>query len=80
MATAAVQALSDQPPAGIEVLGPAPQPLARLRGRHRWHLLLKGANAARLREAVNRALAATETAGLPSKVSVAPDVDPVDVL
>ncbi len=27
--------------AGIEVLGPAPAPLARLHGRFRWHLLLR---------------------------------------
>jgi primosomal protein N' (replication factor Y) (superfamily II helicase) len=27
---------------GVEVLGPAPAPLARVRGRYRWHLLLLG--------------------------------------
>ena len=27
---------------GVEVLGPAPAPLARVRGRFRWHLLLLG--------------------------------------
>ncbi len=33
------------PPAGVELLGPAPAPLARLRGRHRIQLLAKGADA-----------------------------------
>jgi len=42
--------------------------------------MLKSSNAARLREAVLRALDATEAKGLPRTVSVAPDVDPVDVL
>ena len=29
-------------PAGVSVLGPAPAPLARLRGRYRWQVLLAG--------------------------------------
>ena len=33
------------PPEGVELLGPAPAPLARLRGRHRIQLLAKGADA-----------------------------------
>jgi len=35
---------------GLEVLGPAPAPVARVRGRFRWHLLVLGAPDA-LREA-----------------------------
>ena len=80
VASAAADALAARPVTGIDVLGPAPQPLARLRGRHRWHLLLKGAHAGRLREAVLRALEAAEAPGLPRTVSAMPDVDPVDVL
>ena len=80
VANAAAEALAQAPIEGIEVLGPAPQPLARLRGRHRWHLMLKGSNAGRLRQALLRALDATEAKGLPRSVSVAADVDPVDVL
>jgi primosomal protein N' (replication factor Y) len=65
---------------GIEVLGPAPQSHARLRGQHRWHVLLKGADSVRLREAARHALDAAE--GLPgrSAIRIAVDVDPVDVL
>ncbi len=65
--------------AGVEVLGPAPQALARLRGRHRWHLLLKATNAARLRESVARALEQADAARLKG-VKVMADVDPVEVL
>jgi primosomal protein N' (replication factor Y) len=80
VASAVAQALAADPVSGIEVLGPAPQPLARLRGRFRWHVLLKGSHAGRLREATLRALEAAEAPGLPRRVSVMPDVDPVEVL
>ena len=32
----------------ITVLGPAPSPMARIKGRHRWQLLVKGADANKL--------------------------------
>ncbi|MGH3055188.1 MAG: primosomal protein N', partial [Gaiellaceae bacterium] len=66
--------------AGIEVLGPAPQALARLRERFRWHLLIKGTHAERLREAAARALEAATHPGIPKGVSVTVDVDPGEVL
>lgn len=64
---------------GVELLGPAPQALARLRGRHRWHLLLKAKAAARLRAVVRAALEQAETIRLKG-VTVMADVDPVEVL
>ena len=65
--------------AGVEVLGPAPQALARLRGRHRWHLLLKATNATSLRETVAHALEQADAARIRG-VKVMADVDPVEVL
>ena len=65
--------------AGVQVLGPAPQALARLKGRHRWHLLLKATHAARLRELALGALEYAEVARAKG-VRVVADVDPVDVL
>lgn len=65
--------------AGVELLGPAPQALARLKGRHRWHLLLKATNATRLRETVAHALEQADAARLKG-VKVMADVDPVEVL
>jgi primosomal protein N' (replication factor Y) len=41
----------------IEVLGPAPAPIAKLRGRYRWQLLLKGKQSAALLELAGRARA-----------------------
>jgi primosomal protein N' (replication factor Y) len=65
--------------AGVELLGPAPQALARLKGRHRWHLLLKATNATRLRQTVAGALDQADAARLKG-VKVMADVDPVEVL
>src|SRR4029079_8547103 len=65
---------------GVTVLGPAPQPLAKLRGVHRWHLLLKGASAAKLHDVVARGLALAENDDDASHVRIVADVDPVDVL
>jgi primosomal protein N' (replication factor Y) len=75
-----VRAALGDPGGGIEVLGPAPQALARLRGRFRWHLLIKGTHAARLREAATRALESATRPGIPKGVSVMVDVDPGEVL
>jgi primosomal protein N' (replication factor Y) len=65
-------------PAGAQVLGPAPAPLARVRGRHRWHVMVK------LREGTERlpglVAAAVADATLPDAVAVGIDVDPVDLL
>jgi primosomal protein N' (replication factor Y) len=65
---------------GVQVLGPAPQALARLRGKHRWHLLLKGTDAGKVRAAAANGLAWSETKARPRTVRVAADVDPVEVL
>lgn len=66
--------------AGVAVLGPAPQALARLRNQHRWHLLLKGTNAGALREVARAGLDAAEGNPRARGVKVVADVDPVEVL
>ena len=65
---------------GVTVLGPAPQPLAKLRGVHRWHLLLKGVSAAKLHDVVARGVELAEADDDASAVRIVADVDPVDVL
>jgi primosomal protein N' (replication factor Y) len=60
----------------FRVLGPAPAPVAKLRGEYRAQVFLKGSQRAALREAVTAALAAEPD--LRRRVSV--DVDPVSVL
>jgi primosomal protein N' (replication factor Y) len=62
----------------VDVLGPAPAPLVRLRNRFRYRVMLRGKD----RKALRVVLAALEVtrAGLPSKVRVAFDVDPMQLL
>lgn len=66
-------------PAGVTVLGPAPAPLWRLKGRHRWQLVLKGPQGPAVRRTA-RALMARVCEGLPRGVRVDVDVDPQHVL
>lgn len=58
---------------GVQVLGPAPAPLALLRGRHRRRLLLKARKDVNLQEVLHAWLAATPPA---RKVRIQVDVDP----
>lgn len=59
------------------ILGPSPCPLARLKGIHRWHVLLKAPEAADISSPVAEALRKLRPA---ADVSVGPDIDPVDLL
>ena len=61
---------------GFVILGPAPAPLARLRGEHRVQFFLKGTRRAAMREALKIVLD-----GLPEvRRRVTVDVDPLSVL
>jgi primosomal protein N' (replication factor Y) len=62
---------------GIEVLGPAPAPLAMLRGRHRRRLLLKTRRDIAVQPILREWLARVE---VPRSVRVDLDVDPVSFL
>jgi primosomal protein N' (replication factor Y) len=61
---------------GVTLLGPAEAPIARLKGRHRWQLLVRGPDR-RAVHAVARALGQVE---LPAGVRRAVDIDPVSTL
>ena len=65
---------------GVQVLGPCEAPLARLRGRTRWHLWLQATNRTTLRALVRMVATTEETAGAQGGVRVAVDVDPVSAL
>ena len=58
---------------GIEVLGPAPAPLSRLRGRYRYRLLLKAARGVRVQRPLRDWLGRVE---IPRNLRVQVDVDP----
>ena len=59
--------------AGAEVYGPAPAPIARIRGRHRVRLLVKAPKGAALQEAITRWLAPVT---LPRDFRLSVDIDP----
>jgi primosomal protein N' (replication factor Y) len=61
----------------IETLGPAPAPLALLRGRHRRRLLVKAPRSANLQAVLRRWLAGV---ALPRNVRLQVDVDPYSFL
>ncbi|HEV8322523.1 MAG TPA: primosomal protein N' [Myxococcota bacterium] len=63
---------------GITVLGPAPAPIARVRNRHRWQLLLRAPSRAALGDALT-AVAAAQVP-IPPRAQVNLDVDPQSML
>jgi primosomal protein N' (replication factor Y) len=63
--------------AGVQVLGPAPAPLAMLRGRHRHRLLLKAERGIAVQPLLREWL---DRVAVPSAVRVQVDVDPVSFL
>lgn len=62
----------------IERLGPAPAPLARLRGRHRFQLLVKSPEEAAVRRAAEAMMQAARR--LPSGIQASVDTHPVNML
>ena len=61
------------------VLGPAPAPLARLRGEHRIQLLLKSRSRPRLRATLDLALADAAERGY-DQHAVNVEIDPVNLM
>ena len=62
-----------------EVLGPAPAPHEKIRGVYRWQVIVRG-RAGSARALVSGALAQKRALKLPSAVTLAVDVDPMDLL
>lgn len=60
----------------VRIQGPAPAPLARIRGVYRYQILLRSAKRAALRKAVTEALPIKDHRG----VEVVIDVDPINIL
>jgi primosomal protein N' (replication factor Y) len=60
----------------VKVLGPAPAPIARLRNRYRFHVMIR----ARERSEMRQSLLAIARRSFDRKVRVAIDVDPVNML
>jgi primosomal protein N' (replication factor Y) len=63
--------------ANVRVLGPAPAPLAKLRGKFRFHLLLVSPETRLLHDTIQAAVKDLKT---PDQVQWVVDVDPGDML
>lgn len=61
----------------VRIVGPAPAPLAKLRGAYRFHLQAHSPDGPHLRSSI---AAATEGLKLPEEVFVTVDVDPADMM
>jgi len=61
----------------VEILGPVPAPLAKVRGRHRWQILLKAEQRGALHLLLSRL---RDRVKLPATVRCSHDIDPVDML
>ncbi|HYJ33445.1 MAG TPA: primosomal protein N', partial [Candidatus Binatia bacterium] len=65
--------------AALEILGPAPKPLARLVGRERWHLLVRAGSRPAIRAVLDEVLPKLRTERFPG-LRLAVDVDPNQLL
>jgi primosomal protein N' (replication factor Y) len=64
----------------VEILGPAPAPLARIKQFYRWHLLLKAVDPAHVREMIKQAMTKPPPQVSRGDVRVTVDMDPITVL
>jgi primosomal protein N' (replication factor Y) len=65
---------------GVAVLGPSEAPLARLKGRTRWHMWLRARERRELRGFLRALVPAERAGGRSGRVRVTVDVDPVSAL
>jgi len=63
---------------GVEVLGPAPAPLARLRGRYRFQVLLKGRTEEAILRTARQLKEDTQALAKPAQATL--DVNPINML
>jgi len=64
---------------GMAVLGPSVAPLARLKGRYRYQVIVKAASRRKLSDALNETVDALSAGGLSSPRDLIIDVDPVSL-
>jgi primosomal protein N' (replication factor Y) len=64
---------------GVRILGPAPAPLFRLKGRHRFQIIARAARRRALSDALHEALDRMERSRTPSR-GILVDVDPASLL
>ena len=63
----------------LRILGPAPAPISRIKGEHRFQILIKARSRARAREALDMAMTKLLARGVnPRSISI--EVDPVSLM
>ncbi len=60
----------------VEIIGPAESPIAKIKGKYRWQLLLKGKDARAIHDLAKDILLRASVTGLDVKV----DVDPLNFM
>jgi primosomal protein N' (replication factor Y) len=65
---------------GMQVIGPSVAPIARLKGRYRYQVLVKSPSKRRLSDALNEAAAVLAGRGLASSKDLVIDIDPVTLI
>jgi primosomal protein N' (replication factor Y) len=64
----------------LRVLGPAPAPIARLKGEHRFQILIKARSRNRAREVLDLAMDRMIAAGHSPRSSISIEVDPISLM
>lgn len=65
-----------RPDLGIELLGPVPATIERIKGRTRWHLIIKGSDPDRMRELIRSSLSSIRKQSVHSDIRIIPDINP----
>ncbi|MBA7648078.1 primosomal protein N' [subsurface metagenome] len=77
LASALIRAKKKEP---LQILGPSPAPLTRVKGQYRWQVALKGKDIENLRRVLRPILKREKTLTRYSNVFISVDVDPVALL
>ena len=67
-------------PGEINILGPAPPVIARVRNQYRWQIIARASHSGRLRDAVRQARLHWERAADSRRIHLKVDVDPVGLV
>jgi primosomal protein N' (replication factor Y) len=65
---------------GIDVLGPAPAPLARAKDRYRYHVIVKSESGNRLRSLLQEVMAGVEASRNGNRANAVVDIDPQNLM
>lgn len=74
------QAAPNTEAATVEILGPAPAPLAKIEGRFRWHLLLRSPDAKKIVQLLKRFTDEPPSAIKSKAIEFVVDIDPTNTL